>query len=81
MGFLIGDEPLFLGDDLIAWLILALGAALVVANVAVLFRPPLEDPRDPDSARRQPPPVRRVAPWIAVGLVLSVWAVASLWSA
>jgi hypothetical protein len=78
VGRLVGDEPLFLGDDLLPWLILALGAALVVANIAVLVRPPRLDPQDPESPRRPSPPVARVAPWIVLGALLSVWATASL---
>ena len=34
----------FLGDDLLPWLVLALGGALLVGNVAALVRPP-EQPR------------------------------------
>lgn len=77
-GYLIGQETLFLGDDLIPWLVLALGAALVVANIAVVVRPPRADPRDPDSPRREPPPLGRVVPWIGLGVLLSAWALASL---
>ncbi len=77
-GYLLGDGVLFLGDDLIPWLILALGAALVAANVAVLVRPPRLDPRDPESPRREPPPLGRVIWWIGLGGLLSVWALASL---
>ena len=32
--------PMFLGDDLLAWLVLALGGALLVGNVAAIVRPP-----------------------------------------
>lgn len=41
MGALLAQNPqLFLGKDLLAWLVLAFGAALVVGNVAALVRPP-----------------------------------------
>ena len=33
-------ETVFLGDDLLAWLVLALGGALLVGNVAAIVRPP-----------------------------------------
>lgn len=34
------NPELFLGEDLLAWLVLAFGGALVVGNVAALLRPP-----------------------------------------
>ena len=33
-------EKVFLGDDLLAWLVLALGGALLVGNIAAIARPP-----------------------------------------
>jgi hypothetical protein len=39
----------FLGDDLLAWLILALGGALCAGNVMALIKPP--PPRDGDLAK------------------------------
>ena len=39
-GVLAQNPELFLGEDLLAWLVLAFGAALVVGNVAALLRPP-----------------------------------------
>jgi hypothetical protein len=33
-------DDLFLGHDLLAWLVLAMGAALAVGNIAALVRPP-----------------------------------------
>lgn len=73
-------ETLFLGEDLLPWLLLAFGAALVVANIAAVVRPPRLDRDDPTSPRREPAPIGRVAPWIAIGLVVSVWAAATLLS-
>ena len=40
----VADNSLFLGKDLIVWLLLALGAALFVGNVLALVRPP-DQPR------------------------------------
>ncbi|MCO5311747.1 MAG: hypothetical protein M9952_02270 [Microthrixaceae bacterium] len=74
------DLTLFLGDDLIPWLMLAVGAALAVANVAAYVRPPLVDPKDPDSPRRPPAPLARVVPFAVVGVVLALWALATLLS-
>ena len=75
---MISAEQLFLGKDLLAWLMLAIGGALVVANVAALVRPPRVDPRDPSSPRREAAPLSRVAPLVVLGLVVGGWALASL---
>ena len=64
----------FLGEDLLAWLVLALGAALVVGNVLAVVRPP-QRPQDGELARA---PVGRSLVMAGIGLVASVWAVASL---
>jgi hypothetical protein len=64
----------FLGDDLLPYLVLALGAALVVGNGMALVRPPRQAKKD-ELARA---PVARSAVMIAIGLVAAVWALASL---
>jgi hypothetical protein len=64
----------FLGNDLLPYLVLALGAALVVGNGMALVRPPKEAKKD-ELARA---PVGRSAVMIAVGLVAAIWALASL---
>lgn len=74
----LAQQTLFLGDDLLPWLLLAFGAALVVANVAALIRPPRADPDLPGSERLERPPARRVVPMMALGLILSAWALATL---
>ena len=74
----IGDDEMFLGNDLLPWLLLAVGAALVVANIAVLIRPPRAEGASSESDRLDRPPLRRVLPLILLGLVVSVWAGASL---
>ncbi len=76
---MVGDEQLFLGDNLLPWLLFAVGSALAVANIALLIRPPRVDPRDPNSPRRESPPMTKVAPMIVLGLILAIWAAASLW--
>jgi len=63
-----------LGDDLLPYLVLALGAALVFGNGLALVRPPKEV-RDDELARA---PVGRSAVMIGVGLVAAIWALASL---
>jgi hypothetical protein len=74
----LADGTLFLGNDLLPLLVLALGGALCVGNVAAVVRPP-------DRGRRaagdlpQAPLVRSLV-MAALGLVAAVWAVASLLS-
>jgi hypothetical protein len=65
---------MFLGDDLLPWLTLALGGALLVGNGLALLRPP-EKPKQGELDRA--PLVRTVAQ-MAIGLVATVWALASL---
>jgi hypothetical protein len=72
----IADSGLFLGNDLLAWLILALGGALFVGNGLALVRPP-EQPERGDLRRA---PAGRTALMMVVGAVAAVWALASLLS-
>jgi hypothetical protein len=65
---------MFLGDDLLAYLVLALGAALAVGNIMAMVRPP-DQPREDDLARA---PVARSVLMAVVGGVAAVWAGASL---
>lgn len=60
---------LLLGDDFFPWIVLALGAAMVVGNVLALVRPPADGGKAP---------VGRAAAMIAVGVVAAVWGAASL---
>ena len=66
---------MFLGDDLLAWLVLALGGALLFGNVAAIVRPPAE-PREEGALERAP--VGRSVVMAGVGLLAAVWALASL---
>ncbi|MGH9156622.1 MAG: hypothetical protein ACRD1K_12480 [Acidimicrobiales bacterium] len=65
---------MFLGDDLLPLLVLALGAALVVGHGLALVRPPTT-PKADDLAKA--PPARSVV-MMAIGLVAAIWAIASL---
>lgn len=65
----------FLGEDLLAYLVLAMGGALVAGNLAAIFRPPAEARRDDDLEKA---PVARSLIMAALGLVAAVWALASL---
>lgn len=67
---------MFLGEDLLAYLVLALGAAMAVGSLVALVRPP-DAPRQGELARA---PVSRSLVMIAVGTVAAVWALASLLS-
>ncbi len=70
---MVGDQ-LFLGNDLLAWLMLALGGALALGNGLALVRPP-RDEREGDLARA---PVGRSVLMGSVGLIAALWALASL---
>lgn len=65
---------MFLGDDLLAWLVLALGGALFAGNLLALVKPP-PPPKEGDLAKA---PVGRSVVMGLVGLVAAVWALASL---
>jgi len=64
----------FLGEDLLPLLLLALGGALVMGNVLALARPPREA-KDGDLPR---PPLGRSVTMIVIGAVTAIWALASL---
>jgi hypothetical protein len=64
----------FLGDNLIQWLLLALGGALFAGNVAAIFRPPAK--REEASLERAP--LGRSLVYAGLGLVAAIWALATL---
>jgi hypothetical protein len=70
----LAKETLFLGDQLLAWLVLALGGAMVVGNTMALVRPPKRVSKG-DLERA---PAARSITMIAIGAVATVWAIASL---
>lgn len=70
-------EPVLLGGpDLLLYLVLALGGALVVGNVLAIVRPP-EQPREGELARA---PVTRSIVMAVVGAIAAIWALATLLS-
>ena len=71
---MLGAETTFLGEDLLAWLLLALGGALAVGNGLALVRPPREA-RQGDLART---PVGPSVVMAVVGEVAAIWALATL---
>ncbi len=70
------SSQLLLGEDLLAWLVLALGAALAVGNALALVRPPRQ--AKPGELTRAP--VGRTLTMMVLGLVAALWALASLTS-
>ena len=66
---------MFLGQDLLAWLVLALGAAMCVGNLLAIFRPPATRREATDLERA---PVARSITMAIVGGLAALWALASL---
>ena len=66
---------MFLGDDLLAWLTLAFGAALFVGNLLAIIKPPA---RQLDDSNLERAPVMRSVVFSGIGLVAAIWALASL---
>lgn len=71
-----GDGTFFLGDDLLPYLVLALGGALFVGNLLAVLKPPAKS-QDGDLERA---PMARSLVMALLGLVAAVWALASLLS-
>lgn len=63
---------MFLGEDLLAWLVLAIGGALCVGNVLALVRPP-DAPKEGELERA---PIVRSVVMAVVGGVAAIWALA-----
>ena len=65
---------MFLGDQLLEYLLLALGGALFVGNLLALLRPPART-QDGDLVRA---PVGRSLVMAVLGFVAAVWALGSI---
>lgn len=65
---------MLLGDNLLPYLVLALGGALVLGNGLALVRPP----KQVKKGELERAPAGRSAVMIAIGAVAAVWALASL---
>ena len=65
---------MLLGDDLLPFLVLAIGAALVVGNGLALLRPP-KAPKEGELTRA---PVARSVTMIVIGAACAVWDLATL---
>ena len=66
---------MFLGEDILAWLVLAFGGAMFVGNVLALVRPPQKRADTGDLAAA---PKARTIIMAIVGLVAAFWALVSL---
>ena len=65
----------FLGDDLLPFLVLAFGGALFVGNLLAVVKPPQAQLDDTHLERA---PVARSLTFAFVGLLAAIWAIASL---
>ena len=65
---------MFLGEDILIWLVLAFGAAMFVGNVLAVVKPPQ---KVADGSLAQAPRSRSLA-MATVGLVAALWALLSL---
>jgi hypothetical protein len=66
---------MFLGDDLLAFLALALGGALFAGNLIAVIKPP-EHQREEGNLERAP--VGRSLLYGGLGFVVAIWALATL---
>jgi hypothetical protein len=64
----------FLGDQLLEYLLLALGGALLVGNVLALLRPPARS-KEGDLVKA---PVGRSLVMAFIGFIAALWAVGSI---
>ena len=67
------------GENLLALLVLAIGAALAFGNFMALVRP--RSPEQVQAGELERPPLGRSVVMIIVGLVATIWALASLMNA
>jgi hypothetical protein len=65
---------MFLGEDLLAWLVLAIGGAMAVGSIMAIVRPP-EHVKEGDL---EAAPVGRSIVFAVIGAIGAVWALASL---
>ena len=66
---------MFLGADLLAFLVLAFGGALFAGNLLAVIRPP---ERQLDESHLERAPVIRSLVFAGIGLIAALWALASL---
>ena len=71
----LAETTLLLGDNLLPYLVLALGGAMAVGSTMALIRPPAAPTQKGDLPRA---PVARTVTFALIGLLAAVWAFASL---
>lgn len=77
MPLLLAEESgAFLGNDLLPYLLLAMGGALLAGNLAAVLRPPAQAERKDGDLERAP--IARSMVMAAIGLVIALWALISL---
>ncbi len=78
LGLVLAEESFtpFRGDDLIVWLVLAMGGALLAGNVAAVVRPPERANRKEGDLEHAP--VTRSLVMAGIGMVATIWALVSL---
>lgn len=64
-----------LGDDLLPYLVLAIGGAMVAGNLAAVLRPREAARKDGELTKA---PVGRALVMVGIGLVAALWALVSL---
>lgn len=75
---------MFLGDNIIVYLVLALGGALAVGNVAAIVKPPQKNNMptvkddESESTDLDKAPIARSLIMAIIGATAAVWAIASL---
>jgi hypothetical protein len=67
--------PMFLGDNLLPYLVLAFGGAMAVGTLLALVRPPEAGAKDQAAGAA---PMMRSILFIVAGVVAAIWALASL---
>jgi len=70
-----GGSGAFLGNDLLPYLVLAMGGALLAGNVAAIVKPPTQHRGEDDLEKA---PVGRSIFMAALGAIAAIWALASL---
>ena len=71
------DTGAFLGQDLLPYLVLAMGGALVAGNVAAIVKPPAQARSEDDLEKA---PIGRSIAMAVLGAAAAIWALASLLS-
>lgn len=66
---------MFLGEDIIVWLLLALGGALFIGNLMAVVRPPVVQRNEGELSEA---PKARSLTMAAIGLIVAIAALAAL---